>query len=104
MTWITVSERRKERITEYAITKCPSPSIKVPAMPTVLQARSQFSRLNHSSPLHRHCIATASPLRRRCAVVCRECVLTWRLPFYDKRPREIPGDGVVVTSAGDLVM
>ena len=58
------------------------------------------SRLGHSSPLRRRCIAAASSLRRRRVAVCRESVLTWRLPFYDERPREVPDDGGVVILVG----
>ena len=58
------------------------------------------SRLDHSPLLRRRCIAAASSLRRCRVAVCRESVLTWRLPFYDERPREIPGDSGVVTLAG----
>ena len=53
-------------------------------------------RLGHSSPLRCLCVAAASSLRRRRVAVCREFVLTWRLPFYDERPREVPDDGGVV--------
>ena len=57
-------------------------------------------RLSHRSLLRRRCIAAASSLRRRRVAVCRESVLTWRLPFYDERPREVPDDGGVVILVG----
>ena len=57
-------------------------------------------RLSHRSLLRRRCIAAASSLRRRRVAISRESVLTWRLPFYDERPREVPDDGGVVILVG----
>ena len=58
------------------------------------------SRLGHSSPLRRRRVAAASSLGRRRVAISRESVLTWRLPFYDERPRELPSDGGVVVLVG----
>ena len=45
-------------------------------MVEVPQARSQFSKLDHSPQLHRRSIVAASPLRRRCTIVYGKSVLT----------------------------